>query len=387
MIDPTRKLLRRARMWAAALILMASAPLAFGQTIINYDGGCEDAPDFTTDWSCADNWNPDEVPNNGVDTYEVFIDGSDNPFLDIDATIDTFDGGGNLGDNAILTTDTNDLTVLGALTLDIGGQYVGSGASSSSALLAGSIDIIGGPNTPGGGMFLEGTMSAVTSGALSIGDPGDCTPPDLIADDDAVMSIEGDVNIFNKANINYTSSIPMCVAGNFNNLSTERSIYKFQSGKVRMPMTCAGPGPGPAPETAGPMGKIGQFEVAGTDFGPAPRGFIDNFALGELIVGQGKQIVLRDLFDNDEMGMEPCTEALYVNNLTIEPGGQLLVDNVRVYFATLDAEPTAIVPLGCGQAIPFQPAVPTASGFGLVILGGGLLAAASTILKRRRRQR
>ncbi len=382
MIDRLMSTGLRARSWTTVLAVLTSGSVAWGQTTSNYDGGCEDAPDLTTDWSCADNWDPDEVPNNGVDTYEVFLDSTDDPFLDIDVAINTFVAGGTIGDNAVLTVDTANLTVLGAVTLDLGGQYVGSGSSSSAALLAGSIDIIGGPSTPAGGLFLEGTMSAQTSGSLSIGDPGDCTPPDLIVGDDAAMAIEGDVSIFNKAHIDYTSSVAMCVAGSFNNFSKDKSIYRFQSGKVRMRGTCIGPGP--EPETGDPGGDVSEFEAAGTDLGPQPRGFINNFAHGELIISQGQQVILRDLFDNDESVKGPCTEALYVNTLTIEPGAQLILDNTRLYFAVLNAEPTAIVPLGCGEAIPFEPAVPAASGIGLMILAMGLLGAAGAVIRRRR---
>lgn len=76
-----------------------------------------------------------------------------------------------------------------------------------------------------------------------------------------------------------------------------------------------------------------QLEVAGQDLGDTAAGYVDNFVIDTLQIGGSEpgHLTLVDLFDNqpDFAG----AEALYVNNLIINPGSTFDMGGLNVYVA------------------------------------------------------
>ena len=79
------RVLRRTLTPLLALALLAS-PARAAQVLVQFDAGGDGMS-----WGQAGNWSPVAIPNNGLDTYVVFIDqnGSYSVELDILATIDS----------------------------------------------------------------------------------------------------------------------------------------------------------------------------------------------------------------------------------------------------------------------------------------------------------
>ena len=72
--------------------------------------------------------------------------------------------------------------------------------------------------------------------------------------------------------------------------------------------------------------------------------------MGAVEVASGAQVTFRNDFDNNGLGQAPCEEALYVERLTLGAGSAIVVDKCRVYYETLDQDPTSTVTfLGCGE--------------------------------------
>jgi len=73
-----------------------------------------------------------------------------------------------------------------------------------------------------------------------------------------------------------------------------------------------------------------SLELAGRDLGLDPAGWVDNAAIGTLVIEAGARAALLDAFDNDaDVG---AGEALYVGELLLEPGGGLDVGERPLYF-------------------------------------------------------
>jgi hypothetical protein len=100
-----------------------------------------------------------------------------------------------------------------------------------------------------------------------------------------------------------------------------------------------------------------KFEVAGVDIGATSTGFVDNFGFGDIEVAAGASVNMIDLFDNDAEGQGSCTEALYVQTLTLEAGAHLTLDGCRVYYETLIDNGATITELGCGALVNIQCAI------------------------------
>jgi hypothetical protein len=79
------------------------------------------------------------------------------------------------------------------------------------------------------------------------------------------------------------------------------------------------------------QGWIGAYEVSGADLGATYTGFVDNFALGTLVVGctNSARVALIDRVDN---GNRSSAEALYVHNLTISPGSRLDLGGINLFY-------------------------------------------------------
>jgi hypothetical protein len=75
-------------------------------------------------------------------------------------------------------------------------------------------------------------------------------------------------------------------------------------------------------------GSWQELEVGGEDLGPVAAGFTNNFQHGTLRVEAGANVFLNDAVDN---GNRHSPEALYVQNLVLEPGATLNLNGIRLY--------------------------------------------------------
>jgi len=112
--------------------------------------------------------------------------------------------------------------------------------------------------------------------------------------------------------------------------------------------------------------SMGLFEVAGTDMGPIPAGFVDNFSLGGLSIGEESSIgnlKLSDLLLNGAADATP--QALYVDHLSVTAGSTLDLNGLSLYYKTAAIEGAVLngTPL---QMIP-EPSICTMLGLAGVI--------------------
>lgn len=105
-----------------------------------------------------------------------------------------------------------------------------------------------------------------------------------------------------------------------------------------------------------------RLEIGGFDLGTDPDnnvgdpdGFIDNFSLAELVIGEDAQVFLTDKLDNGNRGgPQGLAEALYVDTVTFLDGdGTLNLNGFNLYFNTLVGDPGQII----NTIVPVPPAV------------------------------
>ena len=105
--------------------------------------------------------------------------------------------------------------------------------------------------------------------------------------------------------------------GDFLNHSTRNEEFDLSEASIRL----RGSRPREDPQ---------RLEVAGADLGPDPNAWTDNFALGELMIGEGSCVRLIDEFDNQLDG--DGNEALYVHTLDIRGCGWIDLDGLALYY-------------------------------------------------------
>ncbi len=332
-------------------------------------------PGTDMDWSCFDNWilDGDIYPDNGdfpaAAPYHVVLDNSDDVLLDVDAEIatlllredavlrvslDTGPGPGDLGNLTVTEPGgiTNQATLLigqdhvidvsgGTFTVDEGGTFAADGAAggaNTSTVVAGGVVVNEGACGAAGSVELSDGMMVnagviVLSGPDEPIDPG-CCPPDFGVLGSAEVTT-GDMIIDGPAGVAYASAVPLELAGDFVNHSPAPEIFDWLGSGIRL------------------VGTNQVFEVGGRDLGDTPLGFFQNFALGSLeVLGD---VTFVDAFDNDGLGQGACTEALYVQTLTLLPESQVTLDGVRLYVAQfIDLGGTIIVE-DCSAVEPVAP--------------------------------
>ncbi len=214
----------------------------------------------------------------------------------------------------------------GPLTLSSGGSYRADPAApplKHATLTAANITIHEGPSA--GSLQLRSEMAGHSLGNLvmdgTLADKkGSCTPPDLNVLDGAVLAVAGDLEVIHGATIEYTSSEPLQLGGNFLNHSVFPQWFDW---------------PGAIHMTAGEGSTIVQtFEAAGRDQGRCLTGLAANFALGKLQVGSAAAVLVVDDFDNQQDTQAEC-EAVYVAILAVDRDAVLETSGCRVYYSQL----------------------------------------------------
>ena len=332
------------------------------------------------DWS-GDIWgldakNPEfPYPDDGVgvSALSVTLEGEDVVvFLDVDAEIHALrliDGAsldvtqeGEAGDLTIVAsgllegnlliegvlTVSGDRTIeaAGHITIGVGGSYkaaFGLQGKTSATLRGDDITI------DCGSVKLQDSMGLEADGdvTLQADDKGDCTPPDFESGDDSTSSVGGDFVIEDDATINYDSSEPLNLGGDFDNHSTDEENFNWDEGGVRL------------------NGALHKVEAAGEDIGPWPAGLEMNFAFGTLTLAADTTARIVDTFDNQQDGQADCDEALYVGLLVVGPGSVLLTEGCHLYYNELLNE-GSIPGLGKDVLQILEPCLADLNGDGIV---------------------
>jgi len=377
---------------------------------VQFIGGC--AADRR--WSCPANWDLGGAiyPDNGpVTTYSVTLDATDLVCVDVPVTIDTLQiiesasldmsgAGGCVGNlklaqpggllldavagtsgvstltlaggrtiseapgtsadlvirnNALLQVDDSAINLTGNGLIEFGGRYepiTGTEDGNAAALAIGNLTI---RYSYPGGLFLDGEMSAIVTGNFVMdgrnvpdGMPcflgaggtvaGGYTPP-IVRIKKASTGWFGDLICMGASTfiLNPTEPLttPITISGNFDNQSIRHDCVACRNGGFLLN--------GTSPQL---------FEVAGTDVGRVGSVSGTEFVLGALEVAPASQVTFRDAFDNNRAGQAPCSEAQYVDKLTLGAGSSITIDNCRVYYQTLvQGAGAAVTLIGCGELL------------------------------------
>jgi len=294
-----------------------------------------------------------EAANQGVLCIRRDVDGG-GAYRASGGTIELLPDDGPLNVSGLILDiiDAGAVHVSGAAALSLGstltvasfGTYQkkpNAAGAVSAALDAGSVVI-----QPDGAVVLTDAMGLTTGSLMLDGVPtpdgfvGGATPPVMIVTGDAVVTITGDALFQGCASVSYSSTQSVLLGGDFHNQSTCPELFSFQGSLVMD----GPPGFGGAP--------IQTFEVAGSDVGQGVGGFVNNFAMSQLVVDANANVTFEDAFDNNLGGQSPCSEGLYVGRLTLRTGSTVTFDNGRVYFNQLVDEGSGSSLAGCGQLLP-----------------------------------
>jgi len=226
-------------------------------------------------------------------------------------------GGSLTSDSAILDFDGVTITGNGALALSNWGEADFDSATSATF---GTITNINGI-IPSTGTSLT-TDNYSGAGALTV---------DSVLTINSVMTVEADtrLTIENGARINVGDQL-------VNEMTAEADFDFGSNGELRFTSAT-----GALPYE---YGLFGTLEVAGEDLGVDSNGFIQNFALPNLIIAAEAKVNLVDLRDNaNRGGVGGNAEALYVDTLTFaDSNGILNLNGLHLYYNTLDGNPIQI---------------------------------------------
>lgn len=164
------------RAWIAALPLTLAVATTIAQTQSQWVGGGTDH-----NWSTSDNWAPAEVPNNGMDTYDVTTDGA-SITLDLSPTISSLVLNVMSGVGVGITGSGQSLIVEGLTDVN-NGQFLGSGAFMPQ----GVVDIDGNLYLGGSWMMNANNILLGTGSSNS----------SVILDDSARIECTGSLEILN----------------------------------------------------------------------------------------------------------------------------------------------------------------------------------------------
>ncbi|MBN1342674.1 MAG: PEP-CTERM sorting domain-containing protein [Phycisphaerae bacterium] len=202
-----------------------------------------------------------------------------------------------------------------------------------------------------GGSIFVGEVDVATTGSISVLNRGDLTldflgsamsGSDLLIDETGAIDVAG----------------VMTLSGDLAFAGTDESLWAWQTDSTLV-MT-GGIGASILSADSWAMLEIGGFDLGidpNNHIGD-PAGFLNNFDLATLVVGDGAHVMLADLFDNGNRGgLFGLAEALYVDTLILEgPDSVLNLNGLHLYYNNL---------IGGGSIIVPEPAT-----IALVLLGG-----------------
>lgn len=156
------------------------------------------------------------------------------------------------------------------------------------------------------------------------------TPPIISAGDRSRIMSLSNISLDGAINATFSPTSLVQAGGSFANHCTTPETFDSTQATVEFVS-----GNGLSPQV---------FELAGVDVGRAnPAGFVDNFALGRVLVDAGRSVRFEDAFDNTTT--QPCDEVLYVDELDIGAGAVVSIDCGRVYFSSMSIGSGATITL------------------------------------------
>ena len=367
--------------------------------------------DWTSDiWDLSDEDPKHPYPDNqdGVTDLHVTIDGS-TIFLDDSVEIQTLRllnggtllvtqcgsgdlgtvaAGGVLNEGNLLVANDRQINIGGAdITIGPGGRFASTtspcasgcpaGVSTCASLTAGDLTLKPGDCNSfrsGAAVELDQSMSIDLSGNLVLeGNPffgcaqGRSVQPRGINVSPKLQITPGSTATFE--NLELSGFVASTVA------ATNASVASGGNGSAAGPST---PGvrlrrhfvnhsiaPSLFDWATGYLALVGDeqvFEVAGMDLGPTVEGFStsrdtlfdfgshSNFSIGTVeVLGSSHVTFVNDFAST--VGEGACEEALYVRHLTLHAGATLTLDNVRVYYETMEDAGAVVETVGCGALL------------------------------------
>jgi len=131
--------------------------------------------------------------------------------------------------------------------------------------------------------------------------------------DPALVVVVGDLDVGSDGVMTLDANSTLQLMGNFENRSTRKGDFDLSQGTVQF------------------HGEGTQdFEAAGRDVGTDPSGWVENFAIGRLMIEPDSLVRLADLCDNQLDGND--NEAVYVDELLIETGGWIDPNGLSLYY-------------------------------------------------------
>jgi hypothetical protein len=219
----------------------------------------------------------------------------------------------------------NGVVSTGNLTID--GTYACCGCD------AGRSGTVAGGYTPPVASIRQGAVVQVLENQLLLGSEANANSSSASA------FIGGDWFLLGFVDTQNTSSENVSLEGSWHNQATCSVLFDWSVGGL----TLRGSGPQ-------------HFEVAGRDRGRSRTGLgsttDSNYSMGRVEIKPVRNVTFADAFDNDSNEQPPCSEALYVRELTLGAGSAITLDNCRVYYDLLIDEGATITRVGCGDVQP-----------------------------------
>ena len=210
------------------------------------------------------------------------------------------------------------------ITIDTGGIVTRTGPGAAPATLsAGNIQVIGTdcliePCAQNAVLDLD-EMTVIASGNVTIDGSlamgsvcgavaGGRTPPTVRVGNQSDFSIGANLYILGGGSMIVTDGI-VNLGGDFENQSLRPECFDWTAGSLLMD------GDG-----------VQFFEVGAIDVGPVTSLESAQFGMGAVTVGSGRTVTFRDVFDNDQEGQTPCSEAVYVGTLVLSGGSNITIE-------------------------------------------------------------
>jgi hypothetical protein len=215
-----------------------------------------------------------------------------------------------------------------------------------------------------GDFVLDGSATTVTAGIAP--------PPKLVTESNAVVEIGGDLILIGETEVDVMAASTaaagkfaptVLLGGNLINQSQSPGLFNWDGLLVMGPSASQ------------------SFEVGGEDFGTTLDGFMHpdghtNFSMAALELAAGAEVTFVNQFANVAT-TDPLSEALYVEELTLQQGATIIVDAARVYTVTLTDAGADVVLLNGGQLIQIPPIPVTAQADNAININGDVQVCAT----------
>ena len=211
-----------------------------------------------------------------------------------------------------------------------GNLFLGNDNDTGTYEMRGGQLVVGGQCKVGNNLLQSNLIlrsGAAQFNSLQVGPAGDATHTSLLAiyGPDPYVQVSGNLSFGPGARVQADPQSAIHMTGaNFENKSTSEPNL---AGLANLTLIYDNQSPG-ATDT---------FEIASTDLGRNPAGFVNNFALGGIELDNNALVELVDSFNNgNRNGVGGAAEALYVDQLILEAGSTLDLNNLHLYVCDLE---------------------------------------------------